>query len=403
MDKGLNGISVRRIAIIVLLGGALCALVYSAPAFMTREKKPVPGTLLNTGGTSTAELIMENGWQTAYRMQKRLAGQKDIEVEYQSTGSTEGLNGLIDGKFAIAFTHAPLTDEQKKKAKDKGGELVQVPVVFCSVVPIYKLGALKKVRDASNLASAVGQAGGLPGLWPAGWVAETMVETPRLKFSAEVLADIFLGKIKRWNDPALQKLNEGVMLPDTEITVVHREDSSGTTFLFTDYLAGGSSAWKEKHGSAHAKVDWGVGVGKNRSFELVRHVKETEGAIGYVDLVYAAFSGVGYGSVQNKDKTAFIKAEASKMTAAAEQELPKIRADLSFTLTNKPGKDSYPICGAIWAVCYQKQPTGTRKEVVDFLQWVTHKGQDLTSKIYAPLPKELVKRVEEKIESIRAD
>jgi len=353
----------RRILVIVLIGAALGLGVYFSPAFVSPEKKPTPPVHLQTGGTSTAALIIENGWRAAYRMQK------GIEVDYESTGSTKGIEQMIEGTYPIAFTHSPITDAQKKKAKDKNGDLVQMPVVLCSVVPIYNIKGLKN--------------------------------KPPINFTGEVLAKIFLGTITRWNDPELKKINEGVDLPDTKITVVHRKDSSGTTFLFTDYLAGVSPEWDKKVGKG-SEVKWPVGgEGENRTFDLVRQVKRTEGAIGYADLVYAFFGDVKYGAVQNKDKTAFIHAKAKNMTAAAKEELSTIRDDLGFDLTNKSGKESYPICGAIWAVCYQNQPAKTRSSVVNFLQWATHDGQKYTSEVYASLPEEVVGRVEKKLQLIK--
>ncbi len=253
MEKGQSGISMRRIAIIVLMGGVLCVAVYFAAAYWNRETKPTAKGHLKAGGTSTVALILDKSWRSAYRMHK------DVEVDYETTGSAKGVDGMIDGKFPLAFTQAPLTDEQKKKAKDKGGELVQVPVVIYSVVPLYNLPKLKTKQP--------------------------------LQFSGEVLAEIFLGKIKKWNDPALKELNKEVDLPDAEIIVVHREGPAGTTFLFTDYLAGVSSAWKDKVGKASSEVKWPVGVGKTTSSDLVGYVKETAGAIGYVELDYAYPSG----------------------------------------------------------------------------------------------------------------
>lgn len=365
VEKGLNGISMHRILLLVGIGAALGLVVYCAPAFMVKEAPKVPAIHLHTGGTSTADLIIGNSWRTAYRMQK------GIEVDYKSTGSTKGFDEMVNGDYPIVFVHAPITEEQKKKAQGKGGEIIQVPVVLCSVVPIYNLKELKK--------------------------------KPPLKFTGDVLADIFLGKITRWNHPDLKAINEGVDLPDTKITVVHREDSSGTTFLFTDYLAGTSPVWKEKMGNASSQVKWPVGVGMPRSFNVAHHVKVTEGAIGYADLVYSYFGDIQYGAVQNKDKTTLIHAKPENMTAAAKAQVSAIKEDLSFDLTNKPGKDSYPITGAIWAVCYQKQPAATRTEVHAFLSWITHEGQKLTSALFAPLPEEYIPRVEEKLKLLAGD
>jgi phosphate transport system substrate-binding protein len=354
-----------RIFTILLIGAGLGLLAWYAPAFFIKDDKPPALPQLKAIGTGNVQIIMENRWRTAYREEK------GIDVEYISAGSTAGISSMIDGEYPLAFTHAPLSDEQKKKAQEKGGAVVQIPVILCAVVPIYNLPQLK--------------------------------DKPALKFTADVLANIFLGKIERWNDPALKKLNEGVELPDTKITVVYREDSSGTTFIFSDYLAQASEAWRTKIGPAGNTIKWPSGVGERRSTGVASRVKKTEGAIGYADLMYAWNFELPHGAVQNKDKTAFIQASAENMTAAAQGLVADIPEDLTFKLTNQAGKDAYPICTAIWGVCYQSQPATSQKQVVDFLRWITHDGQKYAKGMsFAPLPPELVKRVEKKLETIKA-
>ncbi len=359
----MSSTSIKRVAAILVVGAAVCVAAYYVPNLMTEDHKPPPTPArLHLVGTSSAALIVDNGWRTAYRMQKGIA------VDYASTGSTKGIDELIDGKYAIAFTHRPLTAAQRTKAKDKQGELVQMPVVLCSVVPIYNL---KELEDK-----------------------------PPLNFTGEVLAKIFLGTIDTWNDPELKKINAGVDLPATKITVVHRSDSSGTTFQFLDYLAA-IPAWQAKVGKARSVIEWPVGTGKARTHDLVEHVRATDGAIGYADLVHPYYGKIQYGAVQNRDKSAFIHAEAKYMAAAAQARLPSIPDDMDFDLTNAPGKDSFPITGAIWAVCYRNQTPQTREEIVNFLHWALHDGQQYTSAVFSPLPDELVQRVEEKLNSIK--
>jgi phosphate transport system substrate-binding protein len=217
------------------------------------------------------------------------------------------------------------------------------------------------------------------------------------------LADIFLGKIDRWNDLALKKLNPDADLPPTPILVIHRDDSSGTTWLFTDYLAQVSERWRQEVGPPANEIAWKVGVGKSRNQGVKNEVYATEGAIGYVDLIHTVPGEVPYGAVENHDHTVFIHAEAANLTAAVTGQLANLPEDLSFHLTNRAGKDAYPISGVIWAVCYQAQPAANHRQVVDFLLWATHDGQRFaTDMAYAPLPPELVGRVEQKIQSIRA-
>jgi phosphate ABC transporter phosphate-binding protein len=353
-----------RIAILIAVGIVLCVAAYFSPALFptVSRQATVP---LKTGGTSNVDIIMENRWRTAYRKEK------GIEIAYDSVGSTKGMEQMIDKQFVTAFTHVPMTEDQRNKARAKGGEVLHIPVVLCAVVPVYNLKELKG--------------------------------KPPLRFTGDVLAGIFMGEIDRWNDLALRKLNEGVELPDTKITVVHREDSSGTTFIFADYLHGASPAWAQKFGPPANTVAWPVGVGKSRNMGVKWHVLDTEGAIGYVDLVHAEAALLSYGAVQNKDHTAFLHADAANMTAAAKVLLGNIAEDLTFKLTNQPGADAYPICGAIWAVCYQQQPAADQKMVTELLHWLTHDGQKYAATTaYAPLPEGLIERADQRLKLIKA-
>jgi phosphate transport system substrate-binding protein len=356
---------VRLLAILVI-GAALCLSVYFSPRLFTREEPP-GYVRLKTGGTSVVAVIVDNRWRTVYRHEK------GVQVDYESTGSTTGLARLIDKTYAIAFTHAPMSPVQREKARAAGGEVLHVPIVLCAVIPVYNVKELK--------------------------------DKPPLKFTGEVLADIYLGKIKTWNHPTLVELNKDVPLPPTPITVVHREDSSGTTLLFTDYLASASGEWRERFGTGKAELNWPVGEARPRNLGVAMHVNEKDGAIGYVDRLYASNDEIvlQYGAIQNRDKTAFVRAEAENMTAAAQGTLAEVPEDLTFDLINKPGKDSYPITGVIYAVCYRTQPDPTRKEVGEFLQWATHEGQGYAKKMdYAPLPAELVRRVDQRLQLLTA-
>jgi phosphate transport system substrate-binding protein len=363
--QGTSRTPILRILAIVVVGAAVCLLVYYSPAFFYKEEKPAPAVHLQTGGTSVVDIMMENRWRNAYRKEK------EVVVDYESTGSTKGIQGMLEGQYAIAFTHAPLTGEQRQTAGGKRGEVIQVPVVLCAVVPIYNVKELN--------------------------------EKPPLHFTGEVLADIFLGKIDHWNDPVLKKLNPEVDLPPTPIVVIHRQDSSGTTWLFTDYLHQVSERWRQEVGAPANEIAWKVGVGKLRNQGVKNEVYATEGAIGYVDLIHALPGEVPYGAVENHDHTAFIHAQAANLTAAVAGQLADLPDDLTFHLTNRAGKDAYPIAGVIWAVCYQAQPADRHSQVVDFLWWATHDGQRFaTDMAYAPLPPELVGRVEKKVQSICA-
>jgi phosphate transport system substrate-binding protein len=354
------------LAIIILIGAALCAAVYYSPAyFMPAEPKDLPAGRLQVGGTSAAQFLMDNHWGSAYRKTK------NVQVAYESTGSTQGVDRMIEGQFSVGFTHAPLTDEQRQAAEKKGGPVLHIPVVICSVIPIYNLKMLK--------------------------------DSPPLKLTGELLADIFLGKITRWNDPALRQLNEGVELPDMSIAVVHRADSSGTTFVFTDYLNRVSEAWRKQVGAAGNKINWPVGEGKDRNYGVAAQVYLTDGAIGYVDGLFAGYGDLKHAAVRNADGDNFVHADHANMTAALQGPLGTSSDDLTFSLTNRPGRNAYPICGCVWAVCFQRQPSARKTSVQEFLTWLVHDGQKFPrGAAFAPLPESVVKRAEQKIATITA-
>lgn len=361
MQTSLNRSARIRLSVILIVGALLAVLVHYSPAFFEPNEA---ANRLSMGGTSTMSVMIQNGFGISYRTEK------SVNLEYESTGSTAGINALIDGKYAIAFTHAPLTEDQKQAARAKGGELVQVPVVLCAAVPLYNV--------------------------------KELMDKPPVRFSGDVLAEIFLGSITKWNDPKLATLNPGVALPDLPITVVHRKDSSGTTFVFADYLQGTSEAWRTKMSPAESTMKWPVGVGIERNLGVRQHIEKTNGAIGYVDLVFASNGDVRYGAVENKDKNAFIHVEPKHITAAANGVASSVGEDFAFSLTNRPGAEAYPICGAVWAVCYRNQASAKQPHVADFLRWATHEGQKTTAKLaYASLPADLIPRVEQQLALIQ--
>jgi phosphate transport system substrate-binding protein len=356
--------TVVKLALILLVGAGLCALVYYSPDYLSpKEPRDPEVPHLQTGGTSVAAFLMENRWGGLYRKKH------GVQIDYASTGSTGGVERMINGEFAVGFTHAALTDKQRKEAEAKGGPVLHIPVVICGVVAIYNVKELK--------------------------------DKPPLKFTGAVLADIFLGKITEWDDPALKKLNEGVDLPHAPIKVVHRQDSSGTTFIFTDYLNRVSEPWRNQVGPAKNQIEWPVGVGKERNPEVADHIYRTPGTIGYVDRLFAGYGGLPPAAIQNGDRTEFVHAEAANMSAALESQLAALPDDLTFRLTNQSGKNAYPICGCVWAVCYQRQPASRKAQVTDFLNWIAHEGQDYANDMaYARLPEDLVRHVEQRINSI---
>ena len=270
-----------------------------------------------------------------------------------------------------------LRKSNARKPRRTGGEVVHLPVVICAVVPVYNLKALAKDKP--------------------------------LKFTGELLAKIYLGDIKNWNHEAIRKLNPDVAdkLPDEEIKVVHRKDSSGTTYIFAEYLFAASNTWKDKMKKPKSEIEWPVGTGEERNIGVARYVQQTEGSIGYVELLHAHCDGADlqYGAVHVQDpkKDIYIHAEPKSMTAAAKSlSAGDIKDDFTFDLTNRPGDESYPICGAIWAVCYRDQPAAQQKTVVNFLEWITHEGQKYAAeRTYAPLPEEFVERVDKTLSTIK--
>ncbi len=319
------------------------------------------GTRLNGGGSSFVNPMMEK-WTAEYR------AKTGVQVNYSSTGSGEGINGMIDGVNVFGCTDAPMNDEQLKKAGGKDA-VIHVPLVMGAVVPIYNLA------DAKDL-----------------------------KFTGEVLAGIYLGEIKRWNDKALRDLNPGVDLPDKPIAVVHRADGSGTSFIFTSFLSDVSPAWKEKVG-AHTNPKWPTGQGEQKNPGVAQGVLSTPGAIGYVELIYALDNpGLSIGLVKNA-AGAYAPATLESVTRAADAALKKpVREDLCISIVNPPreAKDAYPISGTVWAVCKIHQPPEKAKPLADFLRWCVTDGQQYAaSKHYARLPEGLVQLTRKKIDLIK--
>jgi phosphate transport system substrate-binding protein len=289
-----------------------------------------------------------------------------VEINYQGQGSTAGIKQMTEKATNFGGTDAFMTDEQLAAAKKEGGEVVHIPLVMGGVVPAYNLPGIDKP----------------------------------LNFTGEVLAAIFLGDIKNWNDPKIKALNEGVNLPDKEISVVHRAEGSGTTAIFTEFLSKSSPKWKDKVGT-NTTVTWPVGSGEKGNPAVADNIGRTAGGIGYVELIYALQKkDIKYGAVKNKAGK-FILADLKSVSAAAAS-LKDIPADLRFTIVDADGDESYPISGTTWAVLYQEQKGDAGRELVKFLTWAVHDGQQHSEKMhYARLPEALVQRIDEKLKTIK--
>jgi phosphate transport system substrate-binding protein len=278
----------------------------------------------------------------------------NVEINYQSIGSGGGIQQVTKETVFFGATDGPMTPEQLQGAP---GKILHFPTVLGAVVPIYNL----------------------PGV------------TAELKFSGAALADIFLGKITKWNDPAIAKLNAGVTLPGTDITVAHRADGSGTTYIWVDYLAKLSPEWKSKVGVA-TSVNWPTGVGGRGNEGVSGLVKQTPGAIGYVELIYALQNKIAYGSVLNANGES-VKASVEAVTAAAAEAAKAMPADFRVSITNAPGKGVYPISSFTWLLLYENaKDKAQAKTMVDFVKWALTDGQKYCADLgYAPLPEAVVK------------
>jgi phosphate transport system substrate-binding protein len=278
----------------------------------------------------------------------------NVAINYQSIGSGGGIRQITAQTVFFGATDGPMTDEQLQAAP---GKILHFPMVLGADVPVYNL----------------------PGV------------TGELKFTGAVLADIFLGKITKWNDPAIAKANAGIKLPATDINVVHRSDGSGTTYIWVDYLAKVSPEWKKRVGVA-TSVRWPVGVGGKGNEGVAGLVQQVPGSIGYVELIYALQNKIAYGSVQNLAGE-FVKATTQSVTAAAAGAAAKMPADFRVSITNAEGKGVYPISSFTWLLLYENaKDKAQAKIMVDFVKWALADGQKYAPALgYAPLPAEVVK------------
>jgi phosphate transport system substrate-binding protein len=250
-----------------------------------------------------------------------------------------------------------------------------------------------------NLAKAPGRLLHIPTVAGADVVAYNLPGNPALKFDADAIAGVFLGQIKKWNDPKIAALNPGIKLPDQDIVVVHRSDGSGTTYIWTDYLSKISSEWKQKVGT-NTSVNWPTGLGGKGNEGVAGQIKQTPGALGYVELIYAVQNKMPYADVKNASGE-FVKASLESITAAmATAQIPD---DFRFSMTNAPGKAAYPIAGATWLLVYEQQKDAIKgKKLVEFLKWATKDGEKMARDLqYAPLPVNLQERVLKRVDEIK--
>lgn len=316
----------------------------------------VAQTSLNAAG-ATFPYPIYSKWFSEYHKQHG-----DVQVNYQSIGSGGGIRQVLAGTVDFGASDGPMSDEQLSEAKIK---ILHIPTVLGSVVPAYNI----------------------PGV------------SAELKFTPDVLADIFLGKITTWNDPRIVKANPGVNLPGQQIVVVHRSDGSGTTYIFTDYLSKVSPDWKNSVGKG-TSVNWKVGMGGKGNEGVAGYIRNIQGSIGYVELIYALQNKITYGSVKNAAGN-FVKASLESTTAAAAS--AQMPADYRVSITNAPGKDAYPISSFTWLLIPQPTKDAAKGKIIhDFLKWMATDGQSLTTQLsYAPLPKNVAEKVLATVNTIK--
>lgn len=324
--------------------------------------------LVGVSSVAMAESVMVNGagatfpypiyskWFDEYHNQN-----PNVTINYQSIGSGGGIKQVVAKTVDFGATDGPMTDDQLSEAP---GRIYHIPTVMGAVTVTYNLE---------------GVGGGL-------------------KLSGDVLADIFLGKITKWNDSRIAEENAGIVLPDQDIVVVHRSDGSGTTFIFVDYLSKVSREWSAKVGKA-TSVKWPVGLGGKGNEGVAGLIKQTPGAIGYVELAYAKHNDLTYASIKNQSGN-YIEPTIESTTKAAEG--VSIPDDFRVSITNSNNADAYPIASFTWLLIYKEMDADKGAAIVNFIKWAITDGQQYAAKLdYAPLPSSVVAQIEKKLTGVK--
>ncbi len=310
------------------------------------------GALLVNGAGATFPNPIYSKWFNEYHKQNG-----NIEINYQSVGSGAGIKQVTDGTVDFGASDGPMNDEQLKAFQVKHGfGILHFPTVLGADVPTYNI----------------------PGV------------TATLNFTPETLAGIFLGKITKWNDPAIVATNKGVNLPGSDIVVVHRSDGSGTTYIWTDYLSKVSEEWKNKVGKG-TSVNWPVGLGGKGNEGVTGQIKNAPNSIGYVELIYAVSNNIPYGTVKNSSGV-FVKADLASVSAAAAAVAKTMPDDFRVSITNSPGKTAYPIASFTWLLIPEKFSDSAKRDAIKgFVKWMLADGQNYAEQLsYAKLPKEVI-------------
>ena len=318
---------------------------------------PVMGQTTLNGAGATFPYPMYSKWFSEYNKLH-----SDVQINYQSIGSGGGIRQVLNGTVDFGASDGPMSDEQLAQAKTK---ILHIPTVLGAVVPAYNV----------------------PGI------------SGEIKFTPEALAGIFLGKIQKWNDPAITKANPGVNFPDQSIVVIYRSEGSGTTFIFTDYLSKVSKDWADSVGKG-VSVRWPLGLGGKGNEGVAGQIRQLQGSIGYVELIYAVENKITYGSVRNAAGN-FEKASLDGVTEAAAS-VKTMPADFRVSITDAPGKTAYPISSFTWLLIPEQAKDPKKGKIIaDFLEWMLNDGQKMTNQLsYAPLPPNVVGKVKAAIKQV---
>lgn len=342
----------------VLLAIAACGDSTQQATATPTSSGPASNIRLNGAG-ATFPYPLYSKWFDEY------AKISKTQVNYQSIGSGGGIRQITEGTVDFGASDGTMTDQQQAAAEQRGGPILHIPMTMGAVAVVYNL-------------SGIG-----PG---------------QLKLTPDLLADIYLKKLTKWNDPRITALNPGISLPNQDVAVVHRSDGSGTTFIFTNYLSKVSQEWKEKVGNATA-VNWPGDIGGQGNEGVAGQVRQIAGAIGYVELAYATQNNMAWTPLQNASGN-YVE-PSLEATSRAAQGVP-LPDDMKVMITNSTNPQSYPIAGFTWLLVFRNQTDCTKgKAVVDMLWWAIHEGQQYTSPLeYAPLPEDAVRKAEAQIRSV---
>jgi len=336
--------------------------VYVLVIFCLLPALPLTAQTTLNGAGATFPYPIYSKWFSEYHKVH-----SDIQINYQSIGSGGGIRQVTEATVDFGASDMPMTDAQLAEAQSKlKTKVLNLPSVLGAVVPAYNI----------------------PGV------------SGEVKFTPDALAGIFLGKITKWNDKAITGPNPGINFPDREVIVVHRSDGSGTTFIWTDYLSKVSSDWKSEVGSG-TSVKWPIGLGGKGNEGVAGSIRQLQGSIGYVELIYALQNKITFGSVRNAAGV-FLKASLDGVTAAAAS-VPKMPADFRVSITNAPGKDAYPISSFTWLLIPQQSKDVSKGKILaDFLTWMLSDGQKMTNELsYASLPASVVEKERQIIKTIK--